>query len=187
VAWQSSHEAYGEAQVTSSLGAGRAFNIRFPGQYHDAETGLHLDGGRYSSVRRICEDLSIEAGNAARWKPPGRICIWLPGSGGIKSNEVAERAPLAEADKQDNRAKLRKAGTRERHLFVLVDQGSYLPWASLVDEEPPSAAPGLPAEITHIWAATIARDPSVVVVWRGSAPGWGPRQYAERTDPAESR
>jgi RHS repeat-associated protein len=47
VAWQSSHEAYGDAQVTSSLGAGRAFNIRFPGQYHDAETGLHYNRFRY--------------------------------------------------------------------------------------------------------------------------------------------
>ena len=139
------------------------------------------DGGTYSSVRRICEDLSIEAGSVTPWKTPGYICIAPPGGGGIKSNRVAERAVLAEADKQDNRAKLRKAGTTERHLFVLVDQGNYLPWVSLVDEDPPCSPPNLPAEVTHVWAGGIARDPRVVVVWRGNSTGWGPRQYAEQT------
>lgn len=140
-----------------------------------------MDGGNFASVRRICEDLSIEAGSVMPWKTPGQICIALPGGGGIKTSSVAERAVLAEANKRDNRAKLRSAGSAERHLFVLVDQGNYLPWASLVDEEPPRSAPDLPAEITHLWAAGIARDPRVVVVWRGSAKGWGPRQYAEQT------
>ena len=147
-----------------------------------------MDGGRYSSVRRICEDLSIEAGSVTPWKTPGQICIALPGGGGIKSNKVAERAAMEEAHKPDNRAKLRKAATAERHLFVLVDQGNYLPWVSLVDEDPPCSRPDLPDEVTHVWAAGIARDPSVVVVWRGSATGWEPRQYAEQTaEPIEKQ
>lgn len=140
-----------------------------------------VDGGRYASVRRICEDLSIEAGSVTRWKTPGRICIWLPGAGGLRTSRVAERAVLAEADKQDNRAKLRNAGTAERHLFVLVDQGNYLPWVSLVDEEPPRSPPDLPADVTHLWAAGITRDPRVVVVWRCIESGWEPRQYVGQT------
>lgn len=141
----------------------------------------NTDGGRYDSVRRICEDLSIEAGNVTQWKNPGQICISSPGGGGYKSHKVAEQAVLAEADKQDNRAKLRKAGTTERHLFVLVDQGYYLPWVSLVDGDPPCSSLNLPAEVTHVWAAGIARGPRVVVVWQGSGTGWEPRRYAKQT------
>ena len=64
------------------------------------------DGGRYDSVRRICEDLSIEAGSVTQWKNPGQICISSPGGGGCKSHKVAERAVMSEADKNDNRTKL---------------------------------------------------------------------------------
>lgn len=150
---------------------------------HDGLERFFFDaqGHEYESVRRIFEELSVEAGSVTPWKDPGQICIGLPGGGGLKSSRVAEQAVLREVQKEDNRRKLSKAATAERHLFVLVDQGNFLPWVSLVDEEPPHSAPDLPAEVTHLWAAGIARDPRVVVVWRGSAKGWGPRQYAEQT------
>ena len=41
-AWEAYPHAYGKAEVVSSLGSD-AFNIRFPGQYYDAETGLHYN------------------------------------------------------------------------------------------------------------------------------------------------
>ena len=46
VAWRAAHEAFGKA----SLDAGNAvtFNIRFPGQYYDAESGLHYN--RYRTM-----------------------------------------------------------------------------------------------------------------------------------------
>jgi RHS repeat-associated protein len=82
VAWQSSHEAYGDAQVTSSLGAGRAFNIRFPGQYQDAETGLHYNRFRYYDPgigRYISADPIGQAGGLNVYCVPGRDIERLKG------------------------------------------------------------------------------------------------------------
>lgn len=45
--WQASYEAYGEAQLEVDPGASLAFNVRFPGQYFDPETGLHYNWHRY--------------------------------------------------------------------------------------------------------------------------------------------
>jgi len=39
VVWDASYRPFGEATVTGAL----AFNLRFPGQYEDAETGLHYN------------------------------------------------------------------------------------------------------------------------------------------------
>ena len=42
VAWDAGYSPFGEATVTGSL----TFNLRFPGQYLDSETGLHYNGFR---------------------------------------------------------------------------------------------------------------------------------------------
>jgi RHS repeat-associated protein len=42
VAWSADYEPFGKAQTT-----GIEFNLRFPGQYFDAETGLHYNWHRY--------------------------------------------------------------------------------------------------------------------------------------------
>jgi RHS repeat-associated protein len=44
VRWRATYAAFGAAGVTASA---PAFNIRFPGQYFDAETGLHYNRERY--------------------------------------------------------------------------------------------------------------------------------------------
>ena len=43
IAWEAHDRPFGEAITTGSL----TFNLRFPGQYHDAETGLHYNWHRY--------------------------------------------------------------------------------------------------------------------------------------------
>ena len=44
VAWQAAYLPFGEAQVQVSAVTN---NLRFPGQYYDAETGLHYNWNRY--------------------------------------------------------------------------------------------------------------------------------------------
>ena len=43
IAWQAHYRPFGEAVTTGNLD----FPLRFPGQYHDAETGLHYNWHRY--------------------------------------------------------------------------------------------------------------------------------------------
>lgn len=42
VSWSADYEPFGKAQAT-----GIEFNLRFPGQYYDAESGLHYNWHRY--------------------------------------------------------------------------------------------------------------------------------------------
>lgn len=44
VAWKADYSPFGKANITSQ---GPTFNLRFPGQYFDAETGLHYNWRRY--------------------------------------------------------------------------------------------------------------------------------------------
>jgi len=44
VVWQAEYGAFGEAQITTEVVTN---NLRFPGQYYDAETGLHYNWHRY--------------------------------------------------------------------------------------------------------------------------------------------
>ena len=50
VVWRSRHQAFGKAHITTDPdgdGTALAFPFRFPGQYQDAETGLHYNRFRY--------------------------------------------------------------------------------------------------------------------------------------------
>jgi hypothetical protein len=78
-----------------------------------------------------------------------------------------------EAQKKDNRNKLRRAGAIETHLFVYVDPRNYLPWVSLVSGSPPIYPPQLPPEVTLVWAVTQTRTPGEYIVWRANqCSGW---------------
>jgi len=44
VVWKASYNPFGKASITSQ---GPTFNLRFPGQYYDTETGLHYNWHRY--------------------------------------------------------------------------------------------------------------------------------------------
>ena len=48
--WRAAHEAFGSAEVDEDPDGDTTeitFNVRFPGQYHDAESGLHYNLHRY--------------------------------------------------------------------------------------------------------------------------------------------
>ena len=47
VVWRAAYDAYGRAYVDSSSSLAEEFNVRFPGQYYDEETGLHYNYHRY--------------------------------------------------------------------------------------------------------------------------------------------
>jgi len=92
VVWQAAYQAYGEAQVQVATISN---NLRFPGQYFDAETGLHYNwnsyydpvAGRYISPDPIGLDggLNLYAyvgGNPVNWSDPKGletgITVWQP-------------------------------------------------------------------------------------------------------------
>jgi hypothetical protein len=66
---------------------------------------------------------------------------------------------VSNPSRADNLWKLERSGARERHLFILVpgfDSGSFAVSDLLIalDAPLPTIPPALPAEITHVWAAS---------------------------------
>jgi len=118
-------------------------------------------------VQQIWLDLKIEAGRVIKWKSPA-IRIALPGSGGKKELRHLIDAVEKEANKADNRKKLKSTDGAESHLFVLIDIRNYMPWVAINDLEPPVEVPALPKEISHIWVAAQTRSNCVYTIWRAS-------------------
>ena len=147
-----------------------------------------LDAAGHDSVCRIWNDLGVLAGAVTKWKVPGQIGVLPPGSGGTVAVGGCAEAILAEAEKPDNRRKLGASKAAERHLFVYIHPGNYLPWVAFVDSEPPSEPIALPAEVTDVWAAAEGRSLNEFVVWRARrGEPWrncGPLTLALTTPPA---
>ncbi|KAB2888427.1 MAG: hypothetical protein F9K32_16560 [Desulfobulbaceae bacterium] len=89
IAWQAAYLPYGQAQVTTATVQN---NLRFPGQYYDAETGLHYnwhryydpETGRYISADPIGLDGGMNlyryvAGNPVNWVDPAGLEIHYEG------------------------------------------------------------------------------------------------------------
>ena len=131
------------------------------------------DASACEAVLAILSDLRIEAGSVFTWKGGRQIGITAPGQGGEVAARHVQRAVEVEAQKKDNRNKLRRAGAIETHLFVYVDPRNYLPWVSLVSGSPPIQPPQLPPEVTRVWAVTQTRTPGEYIVWRANrCSGW---------------
>jgi len=122
-------------------------------------------------IEDICYDLKIESGSVLGPGAPPRIRIGHPIGGGTVGASVAIEAGKTEAWKDDNRKKLGRAKTDERHIVVYMD--AELPSRSLSYFEPPPTLPNLPAEITHIWLIAhgeeIGGEWNGFDVWRASA------------------
>jgi hypothetical protein len=122
-------------------------------------------------VASIYNDLKIEWGNITDTKGKHVVAYPVQGKGLVLAEDI-QQALEAEANKDDNKIKLGKAGTDERHLFVYVDPYS-LAWDALVDGVVPEQASSLPSEITHVWAVTRTRLASEFMVWRAKgSQGW---------------
>jgi hypothetical protein len=119
-------------------------------------------------VRRIVEDLRIEFGTRFPTKGDvGLVNLWYPSGAMVEVNaEHVLRAVRTEMKKADNRRKLRNAiDLAERHLFIVIDVDHYAPWVAINDCVLPECGPGLADEVTHLWVATITRNPDEWIVW----------------------
>ncbi|OCQ08657.1 hypothetical protein AKH09_10800 [Vibrio parahaemolyticus] len=80
--WKASYSPFGKATVTTEQ---IKFNLRFPGQYYDAETGLHYNWHRYydPSLGRYLQsdrlglfDFAIRPPWLVRWSGYLWVCAW---------------------------------------------------------------------------------------------------------------
>jgi len=130
------------------------------------------------SVSNIFQCLRIIEGSTLTLPSPARI--WVTGptlsvKGSIVKADDLQRAVEDEANKPDNRRKLGISSCRERHLFVYVDSLNTEPWQALITGSIPKRGPTLPAEVTHVWAAT-DEAPNGIVVWTAEpSKGWQDR------------
>ena len=124
---------------------------------------------KHEPVRRIWNDLRVEAGRKTQWKQSG-IGIMAPSSGGWADSESVWGEVRSEVYKSDNRNKLGRSNGSIRHLFVVIDGLQGLAYSSMTFCKPPRETPDLPPEITHLWLA--AEEGALVYVWLADSDGW---------------
>jgi hypothetical protein len=105
--------------------------------------------------------------------PETAPCITVGSSStGNTTTALVNRAVEHEAQKEDNRRKLREADADEAHLFVWIDSTKEQASVAMSDDCPPQA-PALPAEVTTAWVALPSGRPerSARSLWRVTPPG----------------
>jgi len=125
----------------------------------------YVDVDDSPAVQCILEDLQIEAGNVEKWKNPG-ICITSPGQTTEPDPTKVDAAVLREAQKQDNRRKLREAQHPEKHLFLCIDRLLSGPWYAINEGNPSGLPMHLPEEVDIVWAVASTRSSGVYAVWQ---------------------
>jgi hypothetical protein len=135
------------------------------------------DAAMFPSVRRILEDLKVESGSTAVWKPPGRIGIAQPSQNSmsrVDSYSAVQRA-VESAVLKKRKKNFAALDAPERHLFVYVHPRNYPVWVALIGSSIPVDQPSLAdgSGITNVWVAAPDRSQNVYVVWRCMAgQGW---------------
>ena len=104
--------------------------------------------------------------------PAGTVIMTGPMRVSILSQEPDDVVTFVEefvALRPSDVAKLGRAGTAERHLFIWsgVFSTGWVPLRALELDVPqlPHRAPQLPEELTHVWVAPEATPPARIVVW----------------------
>ncbi len=117
VVWRATYDPFGDATVSVNT---VELNVRFPGQYYDAETGLHYNYFRYydpETGRYITSDpIGLDGGlntyayvelNPLRWTDPTGLaklcCRYLDSIAGVGG---------------------RGHGFRQRHCYIIADDGT---------------------------------------------------------------
>lgn len=119
-------------------------------------------------IERIYEDVGIVRGAVIKWEGPPQIVISFPIRGGAVGPQLVDEAIRREALKDDNRKKLGKAVTVERHLAVYVPLSNGGVWCALLDFGP-LMPPQLPSEITEAWVFAESHAEHQYTVWRAKA------------------
>jgi len=128
------------------------------------------DASLFPGVRKIFEDLKIEAGTIAVWKPPGRIGIAQPSQNVLSPTDsfsAVQRAVEREVLKK-RRKKFVSLDAPERHLFVYVDPRNYPAWVALLGSNIPAGQLALSdwGGITDVWVTGQDRSQDAYIVWR---------------------
>jgi hypothetical protein len=104
--------------------------------------------------------------------PAGTVILTGPMRVGFLSQDPDDVVTFVEefvASRPSDVAKLGRAGTAERHLFIWggVFSTGWVPLRALELDVPqlPLRAPQLPEELTHVWVAPAATRPARIVVW----------------------
>ncbi|WP_179948909.1 RHS repeat-associated core domain-containing protein, partial [Burkholderia sp. FL-7-2-10-S1-D7] len=138
IAWSAEYRAWGVAQEAIRKASGKApiaNPIRFQGQYHDHETGLHYNRYRYydpSSGRFISKDLIGLAGGLNSYQYANNPIQWIDPLGlarifknapyhGKTDNAIKSRAPTDGQAALDNSVQVKP--TNERRVGVDANNG----------------------------------------------------------------
>lgn len=114
-------------------------------------------------VSKIWSDLGVRFGNVGGIHEG--ILVLGSLSGGLIDSNVPVNAALVEANKLDNRAKLRQAEACKRHLLVWIEFQNYRAWAAMTESELPCSRPNLPPEIDQLWLAAVENEGSAIKLW----------------------
>ena len=118
-----------------------------------------------AAVRRILQDLHVEAGEVAQWRNGPAIGVTGAGAGGCVAAGEVSRAVQEEAAKRDNRQKLTAPPGYESHIAVVFEWRSYAAWAALNGPAPEGCSVCLEGPITHAWAMANTRQAEEYVAW----------------------
>lgn len=122
-------------------------------------------------VMQLKAELGVVAGRVMQWDEPGLIRIGNPGRGAWFDGSSINTAVEREAHKEDNRNKLRRAGTPETHLFVYIHSSSFAASVAMERSMLPNFPAAIPEEITQVWTAAYVRSKAALRVLRASRNG----------------
>lgn len=125
------------------------------------------------AVMMPIERLPVRLANSSSGEGETYISIMPPSEGGVAwtgNTHEAVQSALSSDRLRGERAKLERAGGREKHVFIWMDGLFEASLGMSLTDEPADEAPSLPSEITTVWVAASAEGGAVV--WRSSGGSW---------------
>src|SRR6185312_988813 len=135
---------------------------------HEGIDRFFAVSGRSPSVNEVCCKLQIFGSGVISSEGDASIKIAYHSGGGAVGPSTAIKTGETEAWKEDNREKLGRAKTAERHLVVYIGADNGLPWNAITSFEPPSTLPRIPEEITNLWLIGPGGTQDQFTVWSAS-------------------
>ncbi|MGG7637899.1 RHS repeat domain-containing protein, partial [Pseudomonas sp. ES1] len=161
VAWTGQYKAWGEVREERSAWAkqqGLGNPLRFQGQYHDHETGLHYNRYRYydpNSGRFICKDPISYSGGINLFEYTINPILWIDPLG-LAKNKYKVRRPPADAHDPHGSKAPGKPGEAEGfcecklgETWVKLDDGRGSGWVDKHDDVWVPTGPEGPGSKAH--------------------------------------